>query len=138
MQLAKAMIRLRICAVWSETLLVTNTTLFEISCHGSNIYHKDHCFALEASSLNGDPERQIFLYAPHTNDGFFLLLTIQFLIHDPEIIKNIKFILLIQLKCGILEFILALTFQQEKIFIFQHFSFCVQLKFHAVIATELC
>ena len=34
-QLAKALIRLRICAGWSEPLLVAHTTLLEISCRGS-------------------------------------------------------------------------------------------------------
>ena len=32
---AKALIRLRVCAGWSEPLLVAHTTLLEISCHGS-------------------------------------------------------------------------------------------------------
>ena len=36
---AKALIRLRICAGWSEPLLVTHTTLLEISCHGSFYPH---------------------------------------------------------------------------------------------------
>ena len=31
---AKALIRLRVCAGWSEPLLVAQTTLLEISCHG--------------------------------------------------------------------------------------------------------
>ena len=35
MRLAKGLIRLRICAGWSEALLVAHTTLLEISCHGS-------------------------------------------------------------------------------------------------------
>ena len=35
-RLAKAPIRLRVCAGWSEPLLVAETTLLEISCHGSN------------------------------------------------------------------------------------------------------
>ena len=30
-----ALIRLRVCAGWSEALLVAHTTLLEISCHGS-------------------------------------------------------------------------------------------------------
>ena len=30
-----ALIRLRVCAGWSEPLLVAQTTLLEISCHGS-------------------------------------------------------------------------------------------------------
>ena len=34
---AKALIRLRVCAGWSETLLVAHTTLLEIPCHGSNV-----------------------------------------------------------------------------------------------------
>ena len=33
--LAMALIRLHICAGWSEPLLVAHTTLLEISCHGS-------------------------------------------------------------------------------------------------------
>ena len=33
-RLAKALIRLRICAGWSEPLLVAHTTLLEISCRG--------------------------------------------------------------------------------------------------------
>ena len=33
-RLEKALIRLRVCAGWSETLLVTHTTLLQISCHG--------------------------------------------------------------------------------------------------------
>ena len=32
-----ALIRLRVCAGWSEPLLVAHTTLLEISCHGSII-----------------------------------------------------------------------------------------------------
>ena len=35
-RLAKALIRLRICADWSVALLVAHTTLLEISCTGSN------------------------------------------------------------------------------------------------------
>ena len=34
-RLAKALIRLRVCAGWSESLLVAHTTLLEISSHGS-------------------------------------------------------------------------------------------------------
>ena len=34
-RLAKALIRLRVCAGWSEPLLVAHITLLEISCHGS-------------------------------------------------------------------------------------------------------
>ena len=35
LQLAKALIRLRVCAGWSEPLLVKHTKLLESSCHGS-------------------------------------------------------------------------------------------------------
>ena len=35
MSQAKALVRLRFCAGWSEHLLVAHTTLLEISCHGS-------------------------------------------------------------------------------------------------------
>ena len=35
---AKARIRLRVCAGWSEPMLVANTTLWDISCRGSNEY----------------------------------------------------------------------------------------------------
>ena len=37
-RLAKALIRLRVCAGWSEPLLVAHTTLLEISCRGSIIF----------------------------------------------------------------------------------------------------
>ena len=37
MRLAKALIRLRVCAGWSEALLVAHTTLLEISCRSSII-----------------------------------------------------------------------------------------------------
>ena len=33
---AKVLIRLRVCAGWSEPLLVAHTTMLEISCHGLN------------------------------------------------------------------------------------------------------
>ena len=33
-RLAKALIRMRVCAVWSESFLVAHTTLLEISCRG--------------------------------------------------------------------------------------------------------
>ena len=39
-QLAKALISLRVCAGWSEPLLVVHTTLLEISCHCSFHKHK--------------------------------------------------------------------------------------------------
>ena len=34
-RITKALIRLRVCAGWSEPLLVAHTTLLEISCLGS-------------------------------------------------------------------------------------------------------
>ena len=34
---AKALIRLRVCAGWSEPLLVAHTTLLEITCRGSSV-----------------------------------------------------------------------------------------------------
>ena len=40
-RLAKALIRLRVCAGCSEALLVAHTTLLEISCCGSNIVFFD-------------------------------------------------------------------------------------------------
>ena len=44
-RLAKALIRLCICAGWSEALLVQHTTLLEISCHGSIIFYGGSDFA---------------------------------------------------------------------------------------------
>ena len=41
-RLAKALIRLHVCAGWSEALLVAHTTLLEISCHSSNIEFGAH------------------------------------------------------------------------------------------------
>ena len=38
-RLAKALIGLRVCAGWSEPLLVAHTTLLEISFRGSIIFH---------------------------------------------------------------------------------------------------
>ena len=45
MRLAKALIRLPVCAGWSEPLLVAHTTLFEISCHGSKYEISRHYHA---------------------------------------------------------------------------------------------
>ena len=43
-RLAKALIRLRVCAGWSDALLIAHTTLFEISCTDSIIHCKlFHC-----------------------------------------------------------------------------------------------
>ena len=39
-RLAKALIRLRVCAGWSEALLVAHITLLEISCCGSYIFEE--------------------------------------------------------------------------------------------------
>ena len=38
-----ALIRLRVCASWSEPLLVAHTTLLEISCRGSIIVWGAYC-----------------------------------------------------------------------------------------------
>ena len=35
-----ALISLRVCAGWSEPLLVAHTTLLEISCHGLFVYDR--------------------------------------------------------------------------------------------------
>ena len=43
--LAKALIRLRVCAGCSETLLVANTTFLEISCHSSHIKYATSCIS---------------------------------------------------------------------------------------------
>ena len=42
-RLVKALVRLRICAGWSEALLVAHTTLLEFLCRGSNLIF-DRCF----------------------------------------------------------------------------------------------
>ena len=45
-QLAKALIRLRVCEGWSELLLVAHTTLLEISCRGLfTVNNKSHYFS---------------------------------------------------------------------------------------------
>ena len=45
---AKALIRLRVCAGWSEPLLVAHTTLLEIPCRGSilceSVYMREGSF----------------------------------------------------------------------------------------------
>ena len=48
--LAKALISLRVCAGWSEPLLVAHTTLLEISCHGSNI----NCMNFITNAIEAD------------------------------------------------------------------------------------
>ena len=40
---AKALIRLCVCAGWSEPLLVAHTTLLEIPCSGSNMNYSSNC-----------------------------------------------------------------------------------------------
>ena len=56
-QLAMAQIRLRVCAGWSEPLLVTHTTLLDISCHGS--YMENISISFHAS---GDFHRQLIIF----------------------------------------------------------------------------
>ena len=41
-RLAKALIKLRVCAGWSEYLLIAHTTLLEMSCYDSCIRHSSH------------------------------------------------------------------------------------------------
>ena len=107
---ARALIRLRVCTGWSESLLVAQATLLEISCCGSYVYYLPHdipdkvtcniknhheceggkekyvlritVWHYEACRVmtNGDPEGWIFLSHPHTNNGFFFLLTTKHLI----------------------------------------------------------
>ena len=49
--LAKAVIRLCICAGWSELLLVAHTTLLEILCHGSFHFHFCNLFSRTIKSV---------------------------------------------------------------------------------------
>ena len=51
--LAKALIRLRVCAGWSEALLVTHTTLLEISYRGPFTYGNKH-FYPSLDSVNSE------------------------------------------------------------------------------------
>ena len=55
-RLAKALISLRVCAGWPEPLLVAQTTLLEISFHGSNherlpMWHVKHWIYFEEKSV---------------------------------------------------------------------------------------
>ena len=52
-RLAKTWTRLRVCAGWSGPLLVAHTTLFEVSCRGSNIFCpvKVDCFFMSATYI---------------------------------------------------------------------------------------
>ena len=49
-----ALIRLGICAGWSEPLLVAHTTLLEISCHGSYVLGAQKNFLIEIVLLRTD------------------------------------------------------------------------------------
>ena len=42
------------------------------------VWHQEACWVM----TNGDPEGQIFLSYPHTNNWFFFLLTIVFLVKN--------------------------------------------------------
>ena len=59
-QLAKALIRLRVCAGSSEALLVAHTTFMEISCHGLNgrqgirLLTSETNFSIRASHVDQD------------------------------------------------------------------------------------
>ena len=65
MRLAKALIRLRVCAGWSEPLLVAHTTLLEISCRGSIIDYslnlKKICFASFIYGFNASVKNSVDL-----------------------------------------------------------------------------
>ena len=69
MRLAKALIRLRVCADWSEPLLVAHTTLLEISCHGSYAFvvrYKIPIAQLVASLIAGIGNMGLIPVRPHT------------------------------------------------------------------------
>ena len=57
-RLAKALIRLRACAGWSEALLVAHTTLLEILYHGSITLNKH--LAIVILSLKTAIENDVF------------------------------------------------------------------------------
>ena len=63
MQLAKALIRLWVCAGWSEPLLVTHTTLLEISCHGSIVFLSLKIVFILAN--RADPDEMTPCLVPH-------------------------------------------------------------------------
>ena len=71
--LAKALIRLRVCAGWSETLLVAHTTLLEVSCCGSNFFGAD---PIGTGIING--MRLSCVQDISWNSGSMLLNTILF------------------------------------------------------------
>ena len=67
MSLEKALISLRICAGWSEPLLVAHTTLLEISCHSSYIFsftpiNKRLCIAFPLELLTPRKEEKCRKY----------------------------------------------------------------------------
>ena len=53
------MIRLRVCAGWSEPLLVAHTTLFKISCRGSNIFADLHSSTITSVLFAPDDDKVI-------------------------------------------------------------------------------
>ena len=68
-RLAKALIRLRVCAGWSEALLDAHTTLLEISCRGSyepayQIIWISVCF----TRIYRGPDMMVMYYGIYHND----------------------------------------------------------------------
>ena len=63
--LAKALIRLRKCAAWSEPLLFPHTTLLEILFRGSYTIgtQKTHIKAVPRFSVNGSAQDKMLLIA---------------------------------------------------------------------------
>ena len=69
-RLAKALIRLRVCAGWSEPLLAAHTTLFKILCTGSNVllqrvsssiqHDKETCFFYQNQFFRCVPNKLIY------------------------------------------------------------------------------
>ena len=97
-RITKALICLRGCAGWSAPLLFANHRSQVLSrrgpifiirlnyeCQGRieksvpriTVWHHEACRVM----TNGDPEGRIILANPHTNNGFFFLLTTVFIIH---------------------------------------------------------
>ena len=69
MRLAKSLISLRVCADWSEPLLVAHTTLLEISCLGSYAFvvrYKISIVQLVASLIADIGNMGLVLARPHT------------------------------------------------------------------------
>ena len=69
-RLAKALIRLRVCAGWSEPLLVAHTTLLEISCTGrtyhivGNLMHWLIYQAIDLKHTSGYFTARVKVYSP--------------------------------------------------------------------------